>query len=206
MAVSLTCVSFCFHLLLMNEYFLQIEVTSDQNCSLSGVFSMINECWLSLELHYKKISAHFNEPDWLLTGTCECGRLKKEKANETTHKVNSTWSDKNHLEPEVKKKMVLVTFVCVCVYVCFCGCMRGCVHARRGHQWAVYAVFYAIQVLILHLPPGCWLALRGYSAIIYYLQAWTPHLSRPALAAGSITLLCSRAHSFPKITFSVGSR
>ena len=49
-------------------------------------------------------------------------------------------------------------------------------------------------------PPTLWMLIgvtRLFS-FIYYPQAWAPHLSRAALTAGSITLLCSRTHSLPK--------
>lgn len=49
-----------------------------------------------------------------------------------------------------------------------------------------------IQELIARLRSGCWLAERGDPAIIYYPKVWTPRLSRPRLAAGSITLLRAR--------------
>lgn len=148
-------------------------------------------CWLSLELDYQNITAWMSLNGYWLEHVSVVVLKKKRQMRQHTRSTLLIGQE----SPGAGNKNGPCD---VCVRV------RACTRVVVINEQ--YAVFYAIQVLILHLRSGCWLELRGYSAIIYYLQARTPHLSRPALAAGSITLLCSRVHCFPKITFSVGSR
>lgn len=181
----------------MNVCFLQIEV-----CNIWSELFPIRlfqhkktECWLSVELHYQSITARFNEPEWPLTGTCECGGLKKRKGKWDNTQGQLYWSGKNHLEPEIK--MALVT----------CACARARVRARAS--WSSmsspqsstrYKSWYSTYAL-----DADW----RYAAIqLLFITFKREHLICPDRLSQQDLSRCSAPGrtAFQKITFSVGSR